>query len=212
MPKPSRSTTVAQFDHGYWYALELKAFARELGIPNATTLRKDELEHAIRRFLRDGKISTSSRRKSVSATPHVEKDVALGLRLDRRVVRYTNDATTKEFLEREAKNLAPSYRRKSGARYRLNRWREARLSEGSAITYRDLIEEYIRLSQPTTRFARVPHGRYINFMADFLAKEPGATRAGAIKAWRSLKAMDCPKTYRDWAKATEASTTARRSS
>jgi len=40
--------------------------------------------------------------------------------------------------------------------------------------------------------------RYINFMSDFLAAQPGATKAEAIKAWQKLKKMDCPKTYRDW--------------
>jgi hypothetical protein len=190
--------TLTQFDHGYWYATELKQFAADLGIPSVAKLRKDELERAIKQFLRSGTIAQPKRRKpSVSASAH-ERDVDLGLRLDRRVVRYTNDAATKDFLERQAKKLAAGYRRRSGARYRLNRWREKQLNEGVELTYRDVIEEYVRLSQSTERFARIPHGRYINFVSDFLANEPAATTADASAAWQILKGMDCPKTYRAW--------------
>jgi hypothetical protein len=63
------------------------------------------------------------------------------------------------------------------------------------------VEEYVRLSEPATHFARIPHDRYVYFMADFLAQQPGATRAAAIEAWHTLKTMNCPKTYRDWANA-----------
>jgi len=187
--------TVTQFDHGYWYATELKQFATDLGIPSVARLRKDQLERAIKQFLRSGTIGAP--KKSISETAN-ERDTDLGLRLDRRVVRYTNNAVTKDFLEQQAKKLAPGYRRRSGARYRLNRWREEQLAKGVAITYRDVVKEYVRLSQSTERFARVPHGRYINFMSDFLAREAGATTADAIAAWHVVKSMDCPKTYRAW--------------
>ena len=53
--KLSASMSLTQFDHGYWYATELKRFAAELGIPSVARLRKDELERAIRQFLRSGK-------------------------------------------------------------------------------------------------------------------------------------------------------------
>ena len=49
-------------------------------------------------------------------------------------------------------------------------------------------------------FAKIPHPRYINFVAEFLANEHGATRAGAIVAWAELKTMDTPKTYAAWVK------------
>jgi hypothetical protein len=174
--------TVTQFDHGYWYATELKQFATDLGITSVARLRKDQLERAIKQFLRSGTIGAP--KKSISETAN-ERDTDLGLRLDRRVVRYTNNAVTKDFLEQQAKKLAPGYRRRSGARYRLNRWREEQLAKGVAITYRDVVKEYVRLSQSTERFARVPHGRYINFMSDFLAHEAGATTTDAIAAGTS---------------------------
>jgi hypothetical protein len=50
-------------------------------------------------------------------------------------------------------------------------------------------------------FEKVPHGRYINFVADFLAADKGATRAEAIAAWAKLKELDVPKDYASWVKA-----------
>jgi hypothetical protein len=187
--------TVKQFDNGYWYATELKHFATSIGIPSASALRKDELEKAIKVFLRTGRIE-SPRKRTLSTSGL--RDVERGLTLDLPVVVYTNDKTTKDFLEREALRLAPGLKRKSGARYRLNRWRDDRLANGIAITYRDLVKEYVRLSQTAGPFPHIPHGRYVNFMSDFLAAEPDATREQAIKAWTTLKTLDAPKDYRSW--------------
>jgi hypothetical protein len=47
MSKLSTRMTLRQFDHGYWYATEIKRFARSLGVPAAQKLRKDELEKVI---------------------------------------------------------------------------------------------------------------------------------------------------------------------
>jgi len=193
----SRSISAAQFDNGYWYATELKEFAKEIGIPSANKLRKDELERAIKRFLETGRIKTPTRR---SLSNSGSKDVERGLRLDLPVVVYTNDKETKNFLERESQKLAPGLKRKSGARYRLNRWREDQLVKGIKLTYRDLVEEYVRLNQTSKPFAHIPQARYINFVADFLAGEKGATREQAIRAWKKLKRLEVPKDYGSWAK------------
>jgi len=194
--KLSTSMTLTEFDNGYWYATELKEFGELIGIPSATKLRKDELEKAIRSYLASGKVDSPTKRSlSRSGT----KDVERGLRLDLPVVLYTNDKETKEFLEREAQRLAPGMKMKSGARYRLNRWREEQLTRGVNVTYGDLIREYVRLNQTAGPFARIPHGRYINFVSDFMAAEKGATRKQATEAWEQLKAMNVPKTYRAWA-------------
>ena len=190
--------TVTQFDHGYWYAVELKRFATELGIRSANALRKDELEQAIRTFLQTGAIVPPAPRTPAASTP---KDVERGLHLDLRVVRYTNDPETKQFLEREARKIVPGLKRRSGTRYRLNRWREAQIANGVGIRYRDLVNEYVRLNQSADRFAQVPHGRYVNFMSDFLAARNGATREQGMKAWAMLKRMDAPKTYAAWVRA-----------
>ena len=189
--------TLTQFDNGYWYATELKEFAKMIKLPSAGKLRKDELEKAIELFLETGKIKSPTKRSlSTSGT----KDVARGLALNLPVVVYTNDKETKAFLEREAQRLAPGLKRKSGVRYRLNRWREEQLTKGVKLTYRDLVTEYVRLNRTKEPFAQIPHGRYINFMSDFLAAEKGATKEQAIKAWRKLKTLDVPKNYRSWVK------------
>lgn len=195
--KLSSSTTLIQFDNGYWYATELKDFAESIGIPSASKLRKDELERAIKVFLQTGRIESATRR---SLSTSGVKDVERGLSLDLRVVVYTNDKKSKDFLEREALKLAPGLKRKSGARYRLNRWREDRLASGVKITYRDLVKEYVRLSQTAGPFAHIPHGRYINFVSDFMAAEQSATREQAITAWTTLKTLDVPKDYQSWKK------------
>lgn len=195
--RPSASMTVKQFDNGYWYATELKEFAERIGIPSANKLRKDELEKAIKLFLETGKLKAPTKR---SLSNSGRKDVERGLRLDLRVVVYTNDKETKDFLERESQKLAPGLKRKSGTRYRLNRWREDQLVKGVKLTYRDLVEEYVRLNQTTKPFVHIPHGRYVNFVADFLAAEKGATREQAIREWKKLKRLDVPKDYRSWAR------------
>ena len=195
--KLSRSMSVEQFDNGYWFATEVKAFAKSIGIQAAHKLRKDELEDSIRRFLRTGKHENKVRR---NLSRQGIKDVDRGLRLGLPVVLYTNDKETKDFLEREAKKVSPEYRRRSGARYRINRWREEQLTRGERITYADLVAEYVRLSAPEVRYAKVPTGRYINFLSEFLAHEKGATHARARSAWKRLKTLDAPKTYGAWKK------------
>ena len=60
--KLSTSMTQAQFDNGYWYATELKKFAKTIGIPSVSRLRKDELEKAIKVFLKAGKIESPTKR------------------------------------------------------------------------------------------------------------------------------------------------------
>ena len=189
--------TLTQFDNGYWYATELKEFAERIGIPSASKLRKDELENAIKHFLRTGKIAPPTKRNL--SKPGI-KDVERGLSLNLPVLVYTNDRETKSFLEREAQKLAPGFKRKSGARYRLNRWREEQLINGVKLTYGGLVKEYVRLCQIKEPFTQIPHGRYINFMSDFLASEKGATRMQAIQAWKKLKTLDAPKDYRSWVK------------
>jgi hypothetical protein len=187
--------TQAQFDNGYWYATELKEFAKAIGIPSASRLRKDELEKAIKVFLKSGKIERPTKR---SLSTLGAKDVEQGLSLSLPIVVYTNDKETKEFLEREAQKLVPGLKRKSGARYRLNRWREEQLVKGVKLNYGGLVKEYVRLNLTKEPFAQIPHGRYINFMSDFLAGERGVTREQALRAWKKLKKLDVPKNYRSW--------------
>jgi len=194
--KLSKSMTVAQFDNGYWYATDIKQFAKAIGIPSASKLRKDELEKAIKLFLQTKRVAIPTKR---TLSKLGIRDIDKGLSLTLPVVNYTSNRETKDFIEREATKLAPALKkRKSGARYRLNRWREEQLTKGVKITYGDLIKQYVTLNQTEEKFARIPSGRYINFLSDFLSSEHGATRDRALKAWRELKNLDAPKNYQAW--------------
>ena len=195
--KLSKSMTEEQFDYGYWYAVEVKAFADEIGIPSASRLRKDELEELIRHFLRTGEVKTP-RRKNLSKSGLRDNEKGLNLKLP--IVSYTSNKETKDFIVKEALKIAPNLKRKSGARYRLNRWREEQLEKGIKITYGDLVNQYVKLNQLEGSFPQVPSGRYINFVSDFLAGEKNSTREQAMNAWRQLKKLDIPKNYRAWKK------------
>lgn len=187
--------SLEEFDNGYWYATEIKKFAESLGIPSTNKLRKDELEKAIKHFLKTGDVEVPTKR---NLSKQGEKDIDIGLGLDLPVVNYTSNKITKDFIVAEANKIAPGLKKRSGARYRLNRWREEQLTAGVAITYRDLVNKYIELNQGEEPFKRVPSGRYINFLSDFLKNEKNATREDGIRAWKELKKLDIPKTYEAW--------------
>lgn len=186
--------SMEEFDNGYWYATELKTFARQLGIHRASTLRKDELEQVLRTFLRTGVLPDVPAKQNTLAV----RDSERGLRLGLEVVKYTNDVHTKEFLLREAKELDPEFRVQSGTRYRLNRWREAQMSAGNQITYGDLVRHFVELNSGDRVPLRTEHGRYNNFVADYAAAYPEASRREMIEAWKELKELDAPKTFAAW--------------
>jgi hypothetical protein len=123
----SPKMTVTAFDKGYWYATEVKAFAQKLGIPHAGKLRKDELEKIIRAYLKTGKLKKAKRANSVKQG---EKDLDKGLKLSLPILHYTSNKQTKDFIVKEALKIAPGLKKKSGARYRLNRWREEQITAG----------------------------------------------------------------------------------
>src|SRR5215467_2000905 len=188
--------TPREFEHGYWYRVQLKEFAERIGIPAATKLRKDELEKAIVLFLRTGKAALPTKRALRREGP---KDVERGLHLKRRIAHYTSNRETKDFIIAQGRRLAPEVRRKSGVWYRLNRWREEQITSGARPTYGDLVRQYIALNK-VRRFKRVPIGRYNNFVADFLVADKKATRAEIVAAWNELKRLDAPKDYASWVK------------
>ena len=45
---------------------------------------------------------------------------------------------------------------------------------------------------------RVKHGRYINFISDYMADNKSASHRDAVRAWHEVKSMDAPKTYAAW--------------
>jgi len=199
-PKPKRklsaAMTVRAFDNGYWYAAELRAFAVKIGIPFASKVRKDQLEASIKNLL----FAEGAKAASMPVAPQEGlRDVDRGLRLDLPVVHYTSNRETKLFIEREAAKIQPGFKRASGTRYLLNRWREEQLAAGRRITYRDLVLEAIALNQNKRGPLRIEHGRYMNFISDFMAANKGASHDDAVRAWHEVKAMDAPKTYAAWA-------------
>ena len=194
-PKLSKSMTLEQFENGYWYATQIKEFANQIGIPSANKLRKDELENSIKFFLQTGKIKLPTKRTLSKSGP---KDLEKSLSLHLPVVNYTSNKETKAFISSEAQKMVPGLKRKSGARYRLNRWREEQLTKGTKITYGDLVKKYVELNQREGRFDKIPVDRYVNFLSDFLAAEEGATKEQAIAAWKKIKKLDAPKNYRSW--------------
>ncbi len=190
-----KSMTVTQFDNGYWYADEIKVFAKEIGIQATAKLRKDELEKLIRHFLQTGDIK-QDRRKNLSRSG--VKDIELGLTLKLPIVNYTSNKETKVFIKSEALKIIPNIKHKSGVSYRLNRWRDDQINSGKKITYGDLVNQYIKLNQVEGRFAKIPSGRYINFLSDYLSAEKNATKEQAIDAWKKLKKLDLLKDYASW--------------
>lgn len=193
----SPKMTLREFENGYWYLEQLQDFAQRIGVPAARKLRKDELEKAIVAFLRTGKAALPTKR-SLRRTG--VKDVERGLSLKLRIENYTSNRETKDFIVQQARRLAPDVGQNSGVWYRLNRWREEQITGGKCPTYGDLVRQYIVLNK-MPRFKRIAHVRYINFLADFLKAENGATRAEAIAAWKVLKKLDLPKNYASWARA-----------
>jgi hypothetical protein len=109
-----------------------------------------------------------------------------------RIENYTSNRETKDFIVAQARMMAPNVRDKSGAWYRLNRWREEQITSGKHSTCGDLVRQYVVLNK-MPRFEKIPHGRYINFVAAFLEADNGATRAEAIAAWNELKELDVPE-------------------
>jgi hypothetical protein len=183
------------FDNGYWYAAELRAFAISVGVPSAGKLRKDQLEAAIKNLLFNKRAKVAV----IAVTPkRGPRDVDRGLRLGLLVVHYTSNEETKSFIEREAAKIRPGFKRASGTRYLLNRWREEQVAAGSRITYRDLVLQAIALNDHKRGPLRIEHGRYMNFISDYMAHNKGASHQAAVRAWHELKAMDAPKTYAAW--------------
>ena len=199
--KFSPSMTETEFDNGYWYADDLKEFGKKIGVPSAKRLRKDELEQAVKHFLRTGDAKSFARPTLTKFGP---RDVDLGLRLDLPVVHYTSNRQTKDFIEQEAAKLVSDFKRKSGTRYLLNRWREEQRRQGCRITYGDLVRHAIELNRTKDGPLRIEHGRYINFISDFRKANEGAPMADAIAAWNVLKKLDTPKTYQAWVRKTRA--------
>ncbi|MCY4025917.1 MAG: SAP domain-containing protein [Acidobacteria bacterium] len=195
MAKLRSSMSVEEFDDGYFYATELRAFARQLGIPVGRR-RKLELEALIRGFLRTGVVPVPT------PEPHRRSGAGRDRLAAGTVVRnYVDDRTTKDFLRGLVHARAPSLRDKSGQWYWLNDWRRGQLQAGRHITYADLGNRLLDLMRTEGRLPRIPAARFNNFMTDFRADpaNKGKSRADAVAAWEHIKSAPGPKTYAAYA-------------
>jgi len=182
----------SNFVNKYWYASELKKLAKNIGIPNLGKLRKDELEKIILKYIKTGildfpKMSQQNYKNNIQDT----------LRLDSIIKNYKNNKKTWAFITEEVCKIQPSFKAKSGVKYWLNRWREKQIQKGNSITYRDLINEYIKLNN-IDKLPQIPSAKFNNFITNFLKNEKCKSRNDAIKAWEKLKKMDLPKDYDSW--------------
>lgn len=194
--KLSKSMTLEQFDNGYWYAEDLKNFAKDIGVPKARTLRKDQLEKIIKIFLKTGNIQSKTKKKTLSTK---KKDLENGLSFNLPVINYTSNKETKDFLLKEALKINPNLPQKSGCKYWLNRWREEQIEKGKKITYGDLVKKYVSLRETKKDFPQIPSTKFNNFIADYLSNKEGSKKQ-ALAEWEKLKKLKIPKTYKSWKK------------
>ena len=195
MAKLHASMSVEEFDDGYFYAAELKTFARQLGIAVGRR-RKLELEALIRDFLRTG---TAPLTKPVPGRRSGESRDRLAAET---IVRaYVDDRRTKAFLRDFVHARVPELRDKSGQWYWLNEWRRTQLQSGQRITYADLGNRLFELMRSEGRLPRIPAARFNNFITDFWTDpaNKGKSRADAVAAWERIKSVPGPKTYEAYA-------------
>ncbi len=195
MARLRSSMSVEEFDDGYFYATELKTYARQLGIAVGRR-RKLELEALIRDFLRTGVVPSPApepRRRSGDGRDSLAAETV--------VRNYVDDRRTKEFLRGLVHARAPSPRDKSGQWYWLNDWRRRQIQAGRRITYADLGNRLLELVRTEGRLPRIPAARFNNFITDFRADpaNEGQSRADAVAAWERIKSIPGPKTYAAYA-------------
>ena len=188
------SMSVEEFDGGYFYATEIKAFAREIGIPVGNR-RKTDLEDLIRSFLESGVVPTSRPVQPRKAGQARDK-----LSLDTRVTNYVGDRTTKEFLLKSVRATSPGLPNKSGQWYWLNDWRRRQQEAGRRFTYRDLVNHLRDLMLTEGRLPQIPSARMNNFITDFRADpdSPDMTRDRLLEEWYWLKQQAGPCTYAEY--------------
>lgn len=114
MAKLHPGVTLQQFDTGYWYAIELKEFAKALGVMGSSRLRKDQLEELIR-FKLQGKPVEQT------VTKPRDRQCADKLAVKHPVTNYVSNKATKDFILSQAQERHPSLPEKSGRWYWLNR-------------------------------------------------------------------------------------------
>ena len=181
--KLNQNTSAEDFEKNYFYAVELKDFAKSIGVNGTAKLRKDQLEKIIKNFLLTGVVTqVADKSKRTKSERDFEKSQ---LKMDTVVNNYCSNKITKTFIKTEALKIHPNLPKKSGVWYWINRWREEQL-EKTSITYGDIVHQFIELSNKKERLPRIPSTKFNNFISDFLEANKGS-RAEAIIAWEELK-------------------------
>ncbi|KZL09100.1 hypothetical protein PsAD2_04104 [Pseudovibrio axinellae] len=193
-PKLHPGMSVEEFDGGYFYAADLKEFAREIGI-SVGNFRKIELEELIREYLQTGVVP--SRKPVPPRKAGAERDE---LRADNPIVNYVGDRKTKAFLYELIADKAEGLRDKSGQWYWLNDWRRKQQEANQRFTYQDLADRLYELMTTKGRLPQIPSARMNNFITDF-RNDPanaGVPRAEILEAWEVLKRQPGPNTYEEY--------------
>ncbi len=189
-----RKMSVKEFDDGYFYAAELKRFAREVGI-SVGNRRKFEVEDLIRSFLETGVVPASQ--PTLPRNKGEERD---RLALDEQVRNYVDDKETKEFLLDAVRSSSPGIKKKSGQWYWLNDWRRKQQERQAVFTYQDVVDHLSKLMHQKGRLPQVPSARMNNFITDLRADPVNSemTRDEVQQEWRWLKKQPGPKTYAEY--------------
>lgn len=195
-----QSMTVEEFENGYFYAAELKKFAKELGI-EVGSLRKNEVEIHIKAFL-SGEKNIELPKSINNKQNKAERDT---LSPDTQIVNYVSDKQTKNFLLAEIHKKDAAIKNKSGQWYWLNDWRKKQIADNNPITYQSVINKLYELMTTKGKLPRIPSTRFNNFITDFLADpdNAGASRKQAMEAWEILKNLPIQKNYQAYKKAKE---------
>jgi hypothetical protein len=193
-PRLRLGMTAAEFDSAYYYAEELKAFARDIGLAIGN-FRKNELEDLIREYLTTGR--PPSRQPVLPRKSGAPRDA---LSPEVFVVNYVGDRKTKDFLLALVRARNADIRDKSGQWYWLNDWRRQQQTASRSFTYQDIAEKLLQLMRSPGRLPQIPSARMNNFLSDFRADPANKeiSRAEALKAWERLKARAGPKTYDEY--------------
>lgn len=186
--------SVQEFDDNYYYATELKEFARTLGIPIGNR-RKIELEQLIREYLVTGHVPTIK-----PVLPRTSGEPRDRLAPDVVVKNYVGDKSTKTFLLELVRAQSPNLRDKSGQWYWLNDWRRRKQEENATFTYQDLADRLRELMQTSGRLPQIPSARMNNFITDFRADpaSPPLSREQVLQEWQWLKKQPGPNTYEEY--------------
>ncbi|KAA1189828.1 hypothetical protein [Photorhabdus heterorhabditis] len=191
MSKLHKGMSEEAFENGYFYVVELRQFAKSLGIAS-DNLKKHELELHIRSHLfgysSDLPIPIPNKRNRAG------RDL---LTLKSLVINYVSDKQTKNFLLEQVGRRYGPLPDKSGQWYWLNHWRKMKIANDNKITYGDLVEHLASLRQQEGRLPQIPSARLNNFISDFIAdpENKGKGKKQALEIWQKLKEKNLPKTY-----------------